>query len=174
MKTITTILLSLLLTTLHAQCPDTLKLSGYVAGTYTADVILIEDTITSLWPLTLNTGCSCTDNLIPGIAVLGDSCIRDDEWISGGYADVLIDSASFHSPAAIQLFHKFGIFAMDDCGIKIFEVKEVQISPPGTGTDRPGETIKEFNILFYAEDYYGRSKEVNMYWRRVKNDFGCI
>ena len=174
MKTTTTLFLSLLLSVLQAQCPDTLNLSGYIAGTYTAGTIILDSAQNTTWFLTLNSGCDCNDHLTPGIAVLKDSCIHTSEWISGGYADVLTDSAAFHSPEAMQLFHKFGVFGFDDCGLKRFVVKSLQIEPAGTGTGLNGGATKEFWITFEAEDYYGRTKEAVMLWRRVSDDAGCI
>lgn len=144
-----------------------MHLTGPIQGHYTAQSFLVTDAH-STGALSLHT---CVDEYIPGIAVLGDSCIRDSEWISGGYADVLTDSAAFFSPAAIVLFDKFGVHAVDDCAIDSFYVKSLEILPPG-GVDRPSGT-REFRILLRAVDVAGRAKEALMIWIRKDNN-SCI
>lgn len=144
-----------------------MHLSGPMQGTYTAESFLISDAH-STGVLSLHT---CIDKYIPGIAVLGDSCIRDAEWISGGYADVLTDSAAFFTPQAMALFNKFEVRAVDDCQIDSFHVKSLEIFPPG-GVDRPSGT-REFRILLRAVDGVGRAKEALMIWIRKDNN-SCI
>ena len=110
---------------------------------------------------------TCVDELIPGIAVLKDSCIRDDEWNNDGYAEILIDSASFFTLDAFMLYQLFGVQASDDCGIDSFYVKSLLITPPN-GVARPPNGTKRFDVTFRAVDFAGRSTEQLMTW--VRND----
>lgn len=156
--------------------PDTLYLSGYLAGTYTAKQAIEIDTAQSsfTWPVILQIGdCDTLDELIPGIAVLQDSCIKDLEWNGiSGYSNVIQDSSDFHTEAFLNLCKSFLIAAIDDCGIDSFFVKSVEIIPPGA-VDRPGETTREFRILFRAVDWVGYSKEQLMIWIRQPDSAGC-
>lgn len=157
--------------------PDTLCLTGKLSGTYTAKECIKIDSATSyVLPVTLQIGsCDTMDNLIPGIAVLQDSCIRDEEWFGiTMYWKILTDSSAFFSDAAMYWFQNtIGNFAIDDCGIDSFYVKSLVIEPPG-GVDRPGETTRTFRVTFRAVDYVGREKEVTMLWIRVPDSQGCI
>lgn len=171
------ILIFLLLSaiTLRSQ-PDTLVLTGFLAGTYTAkQEIIVMDTVQT-WDVTLQIGdCDTLDELIPGIAVLRDECIRDDEWFGiSNYSNVIQDSADFYSEDFLNLVKYFGVAAIDDCGIATdsFYVKSVEIIPPG-GVDRPGESTRQFNILFRAVDWVGHVKEAVMRWVRVPDSMGC-
>ena len=151
--------------------PDTLYLTGHLAGVYTAKHAIVANDTMSAWAVTLQIGdCDTLDELIPGIAVLGDSCIRDDEFLSGGYSDVIQDSSDFHSEAFLNLCKSFNIAAIDDCGLDSFFVKSVEIIPPG-GVDRPGMTTREFRILFRAVDWVGYTKEAEMVW--IRDNSGC-
>jgi len=167
-------LLFLILPITALSQPDTLTLSGFLAGTYTAKKeIIVMDTVQT-WDVTLQIGdCDTLDELIPGIAVLRDECIRDDEWFGiSNYSNVIQDSADFHSEDFLNLCKYFGVAAIDDCGIDSFYVKSVEIIPPG-GVDRPGETTREFYITFRAVDWVGYVREQVMYWRRVPDSLGC-
>lgn len=155
--------------------PDTLCLTGPLAGTYTAQkVIKVDSAHSYVLPVVLQIGsCDTLDNLIPGIGLLGDDCIRDEEWEGiTGYANVLTDSAAFFTLEAMEFFKFVGNFAADDCGIDSFYVKSLVIDPPG-GVDRPGETIRQFLVTFRAVDWTGKFKEAEMPWTRVPNDYGC-
>jgi len=154
--------------------PDTLILSGFLAGTYTAKKeIIIMDTIQT-WDVTLQIGdCDTLDQYIQGIAVLNDECIRDDEWNGiSNYSTVIQDSADFHSEDFMNLIKYFGVASIDDCGIDSFYVKSVEIIPPG-GVDRTGENTRQFNILLRSVDWVGHIKEAVMTWIRVPDSFGC-
>jgi len=151
-----------------SQPPQNLVLSGGISGNYTAKTIELDHAF-SVRELTLSSGL-CDDQLIPGIAVLLDSCIRDQEW-NETYAGVLVDSTSFHSPEAMLLYNSFLICAHDDCGIDSFFVKSMHILPPG-GIDRPGTSTREFRITFRAVDFVGRAKEQEMIW--IRKEGGCI
>jgi len=150
-----------------SQPPQNLVLTGGISGNYTAKTIELDDAF-SVRDLTLSSGI-CDDQLIPGIAVLLDSCIRDEEW-NETYASVLVDSASFHSPGAMLLYNSFLISAHDDCGIDSFYVKSMEIIPAG-GIDRTSGT-REFRINFRAVDFVGRVKEQLMIW--IRKEGGCI
>lgn len=166
-------LLLLLPLNLLAQ-PDTLILTGFLAGTYTAkQEIIVMDTVQT-WDVTFQIGdCDTLDQYIQGIAVLKDECIRDDEWFGiSNYHNVIQDSSDFHTEAFMNLCKSFGVASIDDCGIDSFYVKSVVIVPPG-GVDRPGETTREFQILFRSVDWVGHVKEAVMRWRRVPDSMGC-
>lgn len=171
MKTI----LLLLLPLFAISQPDTLHLSGPLSGTYTAKhSIIVQDAHSYVLPVVLQIGdCDTLDNIIPGIGLLGDSCIRDSEW-SGitGYSDVLVDSTSFFTPSAMDFFKFVGNYAADDCGLDSFFVKSIIIEPPG-GVDRPGETTRTFKVTFRAVDFVGYAKEAVMIWIRKPDSAGC-
>jgi len=169
-------LLFLLLPITALSQPDTLTLSGFLAGTYTAkQAIIVMDTVQT-WDVTLQIGdCDTLDQYIQGIAVLKDECIRDEEWFGiSNYSNVIQDSADFHSEDFLNLCKYFGVAALDDCGIATdsFYVKSVEIIPPG-GVDRTGENTRQFNILLRAVDWVGHIKEAVMRWTRVPDSQGC-
>lgn len=156
--------------------PDTLNLTGFLAGTYTAKKVINIDTAQSsfIWPVTLQIGdCDTLDQFIQGIAVLGDSCIRDEEWNGiSNYSTVIQDSADFHSEDFMNLIKYFGVASIDDCGIDSFYVKSVEIIPPGS-VDRTGGDTRQFNILLRSVDWVGHIKEAVMTWIRVPDSMGC-
>jgi hypothetical protein len=167
-------LLFLLLPLTALSQPDTLVLSGYLAGTYTAkETIIVMDTIQT-WDVTLQIGdCDTLDQYIQGIAVLKDECIRDEEWNGiSNYHNVIQDSADFYSEDFMNLCKSFGVASIDDCGIQAFFVKSVIITPPG-GVDRTGEDTRKFEILFRSVDWVGHVKEAVMTWIRVPDSQGC-
>jgi len=111
---------------------------------------------------------ACEDHYIPGIAVLKDSCIRDDEWPG----NVLTDSVAFFTLDALMLFQNYGCYANDDCGIDSFFVKSLVITPPG-GVSRPPGSTRRFDVTFRAVDFAGRSTEAVMTWVR-NEDPNCL
>ena len=184
-----TLALCLFTLTAGAQCPQVLHLTGIIAGSYQADTIYI-DQAWGQWLVTLNAkeviitnsaferqleinseGCDCLNNTTPGIAVLRDTCISDEEWNTEGYAAVLTDSVAFYSEEAMEFFNYAGTVAYDDCGIDTFYVEGLEINPPG-GVDRPVNGTREFLVALYARDYAGYTRRDTMRWVRTDH-FYC-
>lgn len=133
----------------------------------TSKVVIVQ---TSDFNVQIDMCPACDDQLTPGIAVLLDSCIRDEEWL-GTYNSHLPDSASFFLPETMNFFETLGVFAADDCAVDTFFVEDLEIIPPG-GVDRPVGGTKEFRIKLKAIDATGKEDEETMIW--IRDNSGCI